>query len=1046
MKCFLILSICNYIETFKLNQNMLKQLLAILVLMLLVLPLSAQVKVTGKVTDENNSPLPGASILVKGTTRGVSSDFDGNYAIEAKQGDVLEFSFVGFQTQTKKIGQGEKITLNVVLKEDAQQLGDVVVVGFGVQKKENLTGAVATISAKELSKRPVTNPQTMLQGQVPGLRVVQGTGQPGAENVQIRVRGQGTYSSAGSDPLVLIDGVPGSLSSLNPNDIENISVLKDAASAAIYGSRAANGVVLVTTKSGSDGAFKVEYVNNFALHTPTKMLDIVTNSAEYMRLFNEAKRNSGIASPRNTYTEEMIRAYESATDREKYPNFDWLDYMFNPAFVQTHNLSLNGGVKGTVYNLGLGYVDQPGTMKGFDFEKVNFRLNLKSDIKPWFTIGANVGLERGLREQPRQNQDDAFLSTLAQAPTYAPFLSDGRYVSSAYDFESRNKNMVAIVENNVLKKNKKYDVSSQLWADIKLLKNLNWYTKIAVNYTQQGEKDWRPDVAQYNFHTGERTGLLDVGGQGLQVTETRNFYANFFSYLKYATTLGKNHNVNLQVGYSQEENTYNFLRGYRQYYPSMILQELDAGTAAVQTNKGTSTQWALQSVFGRFNYDYKGRYLLEANVRYDGTSRIAKDNRWGVFPSFSVGWRVTEEEFIKNANIGWLNNLKFRASYGMLGNQNIFFTDGGIDFPYGYQDLLGFEGAYPFDNLTLSPGVAQTALANNSIKWESTSVTDFGVDLTLFKGLSVTYDYYRKHTYDILRRAQVTNVLGKSAPYINDGDMINYGHEVSVQYNGAINGGKLDGFVYGLGFYVDISRNRLTNFGTREIDSYVIRENDLPYNSYYVLEKIGVFQNQKEIENSPKQFSDAVVPGDFKYRDVNGDGVVNNDDRIVVNGRFPDFEYSFNANASWFGFDFSLLFQGVQGRKIYANGWGYDPFRQGAAPTRDFADNRWTKEGSTNEYPRLTFDFSNNSQNRRPSTWYLHDASYLRLKNLTFGYSFPTYVTEKCGISKLRVYFSGDNLFTITNYKGLDPERLQDGRFAQYPQNRIVSMGLNIEL
>ena len=606
---------------------MFKQLLTLLALIVVALPLSAQITVTGKVTDENKSPLPGANIVVKGTTHGVTSDFEGNYEIRAKQGDVLEFSFIGFKTQTKKVtGGGNSLIINTILQEDAQQLEDVVVVGYGTQKKENLTGAVAAISAEDLNKRPVTNPQTMLQGQVPGLRIVQGTGQPGAENVQIRVRGQGTYSSAGSEPLILIDGVPGSLTTLNPNDIENISVMKDTASASIYGSRVANGVILVTTKTGSDGRFKVEYTNNFALHTPTKMLDIVTNSVEYMRLFNEAKVNSGIATSKNTYTEEMISAYENATDLTMYPNFDWLDYMFNPAFVQTHNVSLNGGVKGTTYNIGLGYVDQPGTMRGFDFEKMNFRLNLKSEIKPWFIVGTNIGLERGIRRQPRQSQDDAFLSTLAQAPTYAPFLPDGRYVSSAYDFESRNKNMVAIVENGVLRKNTNYDVNSQLWTDIKLFKGLNWYTKMAITYAQEGEKDWRPDVPQYNFHTGERTGLLDVGGQGLRVSEYRNFYTNFFSYLKYNTTLGDSHSISVQAGYSQEENTYQFLRGYRQHYPSMALQELDAGTTAVQTNNGTSTQWALQSFFGRFNYDYKGRYLFEANVRYDGTSRIAKDN------------------------------------------------------------------------------------------------------------------------------------------------------------------------------------------------------------------------------------------------------------------------------------------------------------------------------------------------------------------------------------------------------------------------------------
>ncbi len=1024
---------------------MFKHLFALFVLMFVALPLSAQVKVTGKVTDQDNSPLPGASIVVKGTAKGVSSDFDGNYEIQAKEGDVLEFSFVGFQPQTKKVvGGGKSLIINVLLKEDAQQLEDVVVVGYGTQKKENLTGAVAAISAEDLNKRPVTNPQTMLQGQVPGLRIVQGTGQPGAENVQIRVRGQGTYSTAGSDPLVLIDGVPGYLSSLNPNDIENISVLKDAASAAIYGSRAANGVILVTTKSGSDGTFKVEYTNNFAIHTPTKMLDIVTNSAEYMRLFNEARTNSGVTGL-GIYSDEMISAYENATDRTKYPNFNWVDYMFNPAFVQTHNVSLSGGAKGTTYNIGLGYVDQPGTMRGFNYEKMNFRLNLKSEIKPWVTVGANIGLERDKQKQPRQGQSDSFLSTLSQAPTYAPFLPDGRYVMKAYSFEENNKNMVAIVENGVLRKTISNEVNAQLWADLTLMKGLHLYSKMAVNYSDTSEKDWRPVIPQYYFHTGDPARNLDVGEEGLVATDYKNLYTNFFSYLKYETSFNESHNVGLQVGYSQEQNTYGYLSGYRQRFLTNELQELDAGTVAIQTNGGYTTEWALQSVFGRFNYDYKGRYLLEANLRYDGTSRIAKDNRWGVFPSFSAGWRLTEEEFIKNADISWLNNVKIRGSYGKLGNQNIYLGDD-VNYPYAYQALLSFTGDYSFDNATLSPGIARTALASDLIQWESTAVTDIGVDLTLFKGLSITYDYYKKHTYDILRTAQVTDLVGMYPPYVNKGDMINIGHEIAVQYNGVINSGKMEGFSYGVGFYIDTFRNKLTNFGTREIGSYVIREEGLPYNSYYMLEKIGVFQNQADIDNSPKQFSDKVSPGDFKYRDANGDGVVNDNDRVVVSGRFPKYEYSFNANIAWKGFDLSALFQGVQGRKVYVRYWGYEPFLQGSAPTRDFVNNRWTGEGSTNEYPKLYYYGYSDSQNRRPNTHFLQDASYLRLKNLTFGFTFPTEIVNKYGIAKARIYFSGDNLFTITNYKGLDPERSTDGRFAEYPQNKIVSMGLNIEL
>lgn len=1022
-------------NTMKKNE---RKVLSLFVMLAFSLSVFAQnITVRGTVQDVKGEPVIGASVIVQGEQgKGTSTNVNGKFELaNVKPTATLLISYVGMQSQTVVLnGQS---TVNVTLEEDNKSLSEIVVVGYGTQKKANLTGAVAAISGDELTKRPVTNPVTMLQGQVPGLRIVQGLGQPGAESVQIRVRGQGTYSSAGNDPLILIDGVPGTLSNLNPNDIESVSVLKDAASSAIYGARAANGVLLVTTKTGAEGKFRIEYSGNFASHTPTRMLKLVTNSAEYMRLFNEAKTNSGIASATNTYPQATIDLYDKATDRVKYPNFDWLDYMFNPAFVQSHNLSLNGGSKNTTYNITLAYVNQPGTMKGFEYEKFNFRTNLKSQLKSWATIGANIGFEKGNRKQPRQGQDDTFLATLAQAPTYAPFLPDGRYTDKAFSLESNNKNTVAIVENGVLKTDVNYEATAQLWSDIKLAKGLAWYSKVAVNFVDNSYKDWRPSVNLYNFTTGNYSRLLDVGGEGLTSGNNRNYYTNFFTYLKYDFNLANAHNISLQIGYNQEYNNYQYVEGYRQKFVSNTLQELNAGTEAIQNAYGSSNEWALQSLFARLNYNYKERYLFEANMRYDGTSRIKKDYRWGTFPSFSAAWRITEEDFMKNANIGWLSNVKLRASYGVLGNQNI-----GL---YPYQVLLSYTGAYPFDNSALLPGVTQTALSNDKIKWESTALADVGIDLLLFNKLSITYDWYRKHTYDILRGAQVTGVVGLSAPTINKGDLLNYGHELTVQYNDRINGGTLKGLMYGGGFYIDIFRNKLINYGTKDISGYYLYEDGQPYETYYMLEQIGIFQTPEEITNSPKQFSDNVKPGDFKYRDTNGDGVVNSDDRIPVAGRFPKFEYSFNGNAAWKGFDISLLFQGVSGRKVYADGWGLEPFRQGTPPTQEYADNRWTGPGTSTTYPRLYFDYNGNSQNRRANTWYLQDASYLRLKNLTFGYTLSSGMLSKTPITKVRLYFSGDNLLTFTKYKGLDPERTGDGRFAQYPQNKVVSVGINVE-
>jgi TonB-linked SusC/RagA family outer membrane protein len=1005
-------------------------------------PAQSKTRIAGTVVDRTGEPVIGANIVEKGVAaNGTTTDVDGKFSLNVSQGATLVVSYIGYVTQ--EIAAGNRTDLRIVLGEDTQTLNEVVVVGYGTQKKVNLTGSVATVQGEDLTRRPVTNPVTMLQGQIPGLSIIQGTGQPGSESVSMRIRGQGTYSNAGSDPLVLIDGVPGNLANLNANDIENVSVLKDASSASIYGARAANGVILVTTKTGEEGRFRLAYNVNLGVHNPTSLAKLVTNTADYMRLYNEAMRNSGTAGVSNTYTDEMISLYENATDRTRYPNFDWLDYGFNSTFVQNHDISLSGGVKGTTYNISLGYIDQPGTLIGYGFEKYNFRTNIKSKLKDWLTVGTNLFLERGDIRATAQGQSDAVISLMAQTPAYSPLLPDGsgRYAYSAYPFEYHNKNQVAIVENQVTNNSVNCDASAQLWLELELFKGLTWYTKGAVNFTDNTAKDWRPVVPLYNFHTGDFAANLDVGTTGLGVTNQRTFYTNLYSYLKYDATLAGKHHIGVQAGYSQETNRYDYLKGYRQKFLA-DLHELNAGTTEIQTAEGYAYEWALRSFFGRLNYDWQGRYLAEINVRYDGTSRMASDKRWGYFPSFSAGWRLSEEHFLKDRDLTWLNNLKIRGSYGLLGNQNINVNSQ----PYPYQSMLSYTGNYPFDNSSLASGVAQTGYSNRDIKWESTSIFDLGLDITVFDGLSLSYDYYRKNTTDILRNAQVSAVLGLSAPIVNSGAMINYGHEVSVQYAGRVDAGIFKGLNYGAGAYINKYRNEAANFGSEEIDGYYLRRNGVPYNSYYMLEFIGIFQTQEEIAGSPKQFSDNVQPGDFRYRDVDGDGDVDNDDRQVIPGKFPDFEYSFSAYANWKNFDISAFFQGVQGQKFFTNEYGFQPFIQGSPPSVEWLTERWTGPGTSDWLPRITFNNQGSSQNNRANTWFLQDASYLRLKNLTVGYSLPGKLVSRIRCEKARIYFSGDNLFTLTPFKdGFDPERGGDGRFAVYPQNKIVSFGLNVE-
>lgn len=1000
-------------------------------------------QITGRVLDANNEPVIGANVVVDGTTIGTVTDVEGNFALDVPDGAILKISYIGYIEQS--IPVGNKSVVSVILKEDSQALDEVVVVGFGTQKKLNLTGAVTAVSGEDMTKRPVTNAATMLQGQVPGLRVNSKTGTPGDESTTFRVRGQGTFSDAGSDPLVLVNGVPGSITNLDPSMIESVSVLKDAASAAIYGARAANGVILVTTKQGAEGDGKahIAYHGNVAIYNPTRMYDLITNSAEYMELFNLASKNSGLG---NSYTQEQIDAYRNGGGSEQYPNFDWLDYMFSPAVAQNHNLSIAGNAGKTTYNVALNFVDQPGTLKGFDYQKYNATVDLTSQITDFIKIGTYTNLMYDDRTQPRQGQDDVLLSTMSQAPTYMPWLPDDgsgvtRWTDYAYPAEvgNHNKNMPAIIGTNTSKNFQNFDVNAQLWLDINLAKGLSWYTKGAVRLQSNKSKEWGgSDVPVYNYHTGEQTGFLDRGANGLTVEDQRRFYTNFYTYLKYDfTTPNQFHNFNLMVGYSQETEKYETLKAFRKEY-AFDLPVIDAGSNANWSNEGKLEEWAIQSVFARLNYNFKERYLFEANMRYDGTSRISSENRWGIFPSFSAGWRITEEDFMKDLNLSWLNNAKIRGSWGQLGNQNI-----GL---YPYQAMIAGVNNYPFDKKNETVGYQQKAYANRDIKWETTTITDVGFDLQVFNGLSVTFDWYKKVTSDILRSSQVSDLLGLSAPTVNNGEVENKGIEIAFNYNNMITDGIFKGLQYNAGVYFDRSRNKLIKFGAEEIDGYKLRREGLPYNEYYMLECIGVFATDDEVANSPKQFNDNTQAGDLKYKDQNGDNVIDNKDRVPISGRFPGFEYSVNLGASWKGFDLSLQGQGVSGKKWYTNDWGIYPFRQGSAPTREYVEGMWTEENPYNaEHPRLYFNDLGGSKNNRANTYMLQNASYFRLKNLTFGYTLPKSITDKVKMSRVRVYFSGDNLLTFTKFYGLDPERDVDGRAAQYPQNRICSFGLNVE-
>lgn len=995
--------------------------LLLIIVLLSSMCLRAQQTVKGRVT-AGDSALAGVTVQLKGTAVGTQTNANGEFNINAPANGTLLVSAIGYAAQEVKIG-GQAM-LRIVLQPADQLLNQVVVVGYGTQSKRKLTSAVATVSGEDLNRRVATNPSALLQGQLPGLQVVQGSGEPGAEKVNLRIRGVSTFSGAGNDPLVIVDGLPGSLAALNPNDIESVSLLKDAASAAIYGSRGANGVIVVKTKRGKAGGFSLSYNFNLGISNPTSLPDVITNSAEYMQLSNEAFRNSG---KQPLYTQAQIDLYANATDRVKYPNYNWLNDLFVTAYTKNHYLSLNGGKDNTAYNLGIGYTDQPGTMIGFEYKKYTVNLGLSSKVNKRVTFGTNIQLQYSNKLNPRQGAEDMFLSTLAQSPLYPPRAADGRWIKKAYSNESGNKNTVAIVGENVRARSEDYYVQGNISLDVEIIPGLTWENRAGGNFDAFKFSDFRPVVQTYYYSDMSPAGMLDVGTPGLDVRRTDNAYVVYYSQLNFRKTFGE-HALTALGGFQQEYNKGSDLLAGRLQFNTNLLKELNAGPTPGMTNAGTSTEWAIRSLYGNVNYDFRDKYLLGTSVRYDGTSRLPSDTRWGLFYSFSAGWRISQEPFLQQAD--WISDLKLRGSWGQLGNQNIGF--------YPYQSTLD-DRNYAFDGKVV-PGYSASMLVEPTLTWETTRVLDFGVDFSAFRNkLSITADWFNKLTYDILRTSQVPLWLGLNAPTINNGAVRNKGFEVGAQYRGTF--ARDFGFVAGGNFQA--YKNELETFGKREITGNTIREEGQPLDNYYLYIWDGIFQNQAEIDRSPRQ-PVAPAPGDLKIKDVNGDGVINDADRTYVGGKYPNFQYTANLGLNWKQFDFNAQVYGSQGQKIYVNGWGMEPFRQGSVPTTDWR-NRWTPTNPTNTMPRIYTADGYAPVQSYPSTYFLKNASFMRLKSLQLGYSLPQRLIRRAAMKSLRVYFAADNVFTVSDFPGLDPERAGDGNYVTYPQVRTFTFGASVQ-
>lgn len=1003
-------------------------------------------KIAGRVVDSKGTPLAGATIQVSGANIITLSDDRGNFSIDIPDDNSkLEISYTG--KERKIISVSGMSALEVVLHDlPKEALDEVVVVGYSATKKANLTGAVASVNGAKLNQRPAPNAANLLQGRVAGLEVIQPSAEPGRDNPNFLIRGRGSFAGGTNNgPLILIDGVTGSINNLAPQDIENVTVLKDAASASIYGARGANGVILVTTKKGKRGPATVSYRFNAARHSPTALPDFITNSAEYMEMYNQAAARSGIAF---RYPQTEIDKYRNATDREQYPNFNSVDYYINPALVTNHSLSISGGNEKSLYNLSLGYLNQDAMIKNYKFRRYNVLLNYSNEVARGITVGTSMNLTYKDRDEPPFTGEGMALSIYAAGPLYGPFLPDGsgRVVSRAYNSEGRNRNpqeYFIMGEQTT----QEYNLNAQAYADIKFGSHFVWTTKFALNYVDEFYKMHQVPydaflLQEKNAATGDYV-RATFGPDILGVTDQygKSITPTIYSTLNYQQKFG-DHSVTGLAGYEQVYSKYQVLRGRRTSSVAPSLTELTGYTNAGEQlffthprlpSLSGPSEWALQSFFGRGTYSYKNKYLLEANLRYDGTSRVAPDFRWGLFPSVSAGWVVSKENFFSD-NVNWISHFKLRASYGTLGNQDVG--------NYLYQDNLSINVFYPLDNTTVSQGGVINQFRDQSLTWESTAILDFGFDLSIKNGLfGLTFDWFNKKTYDILATQPVPMSLGLTAPTTNDGKMQNRGIELELTHQNTV--GEV---TYGANFLISTAKNKVLSIKTPSYGT-TINEVGLPYGSHYLYIWDGVFQ-ESDIGNSkvPRHvLNPNPKPGDLKMKDMNGDGVVDANDRTVVDGVYAKYNYSFGFNVGYKNFQLNAFLQGVQGVANRVTNWGIDPFMQGTAPTTKWR-NAWTPQNPTNTLPAIYIAGYSGVAAYSGSTYYLQDASYLRLKNVMLTYTFPSKITKAIHGKGLSVYVSADNLFTITDYEGGDPERVsRSGNFSQYPQAIIVNGGFNVQ-
>ncbi len=1041
--------------------NNYKKWLLVAILGLLNMGLYAQqlAQVKGTVVSESGDMLNGVSITINQagstTKQTTTTNEKGLFTItNLKAGTKYNFTFsyVGYQDNSVVnylVNSGDNNSLLVRLKQTVSNLNDIVVVGYGTKQKNAVTGAISTIKASEFASRPVTQASQIFYGLVPGIFANANTGEAGNGQTTFRVRGVGTLNDASA--LVLVDGIEAPIDNISPNDIESVTVLKDAAAAAIYGSRAANGVVLITTKRGKfNTKIKVDYNGYYGTSAPTILPKMVTDNATYLQLYREAAANTNVSTA--GITDADIDRYKNL------PSTNWFDVIFDKnAPIQEHTIGLRAGNENLYTYISLGYLNQTGIIKKTGFERYNTRINLDAKISNRFKAGtslaysysqAALATKEGAEYQANSTDVNslngkgslAFEGALTQHPINQVYDSLGRYATleQKLGVQRNRNNGQAILDNETLAQ-KDYKLLGNVYLSYELINNLILKATIGINNQQTGYLDTRKQYQNYDPVTKN---LVSTIVPGSLLTDVQEFSQNITSLLQasYEKKIGK-HTISGLLGYNQESAIQKRNATLQTGFSSTSLITLGNGATTLVANT-TQGEWALRSFFGRVNYDYAGKYLFEANIRRDGSSRFGSNNRYGNFPSFSAGWIVSNENFWNKKIV---NFLKVRASHGTLGNQNTAL------YPFASQVVL--SNNYAFNNVNTSGG-SINVLGNPNLKWESTTTTDFGINLQLFKSkLTFEADYFIRDTKDILTAINNPLTLGIPSPTItNAASVQNKGWEISSNYNFSI--GKVNASIGGNVTYVE---NKVTTINPSlapeddkvELNAtssiWLIRNQ--PINAIYGYKVAGIFQTTDEVTKAPVHtLFGAAKPGDFRFQDTDGDGVITNKDRVILGNRQPKWLYGFNFKLNCKGFDFSALFQGVGTFNTYQSRQ-VGPFA--FAGIREFWQDRWTATNPSATMPRIWIDrsgYNGATIETLPSSFWVQDLAYLRLKNVQIGYTLPKAVLSKIKIENIRVYVNAQNLLTFTKYKDFDPERLSTQQYVtnSLPQLKIVTAGVNV--